>query len=51
MGRPAFTDEGFCDECSEPIPQSEISVEAFEVSGRLICTACLEQMAEGAVTL
>lgn len=35
-----------CDLCGEPIDQDDISVEAFEMTGALACTACLESMAE-----
>ena len=35
-------DEAFCELCGEPIPQEDVSVEAFEASGLLICADCLE---------
>lgn len=36
--------DAHCELCGEPIPQSEVSVEAFEVTGMLVCTACIEDM-------
>lgn len=43
----ALADEP-CDLCGETIPQEDISVEGFELTGMLICAECLEHMAEGA---
>jgi len=42
MTEATLPDESFCELCGEPIPQEDVSVEAFEASGLLICTDCLE---------
>lgn len=34
----------YCELCSAIIPPEDVSVEAFEASGLLICTSCLEDM-------
>lgn len=39
---PMILDDAHCELCGEPIPQEDVSVEAFEASGLLICTECLE---------
>ena len=38
--------DGHCDLCGEPIPQEDVSVEAFEASGLLICPLCNEHNLE-----
>ena len=38
--------EAVCELCGEPMDPEDISVEAFEMSGCLACSECLEGLAE-----
>lgn len=48
---PGLDGDGYCELCGEPIAPEDVSVEAFEVTGMLTCTQCLEAMAENASAL
>jgi formylmethanofuran dehydrogenase subunit E len=43
-------DPAECELCGEEIPQEDMSVEAFEETGFLVCAHCLEHHAETEIT-
>lgn len=41
-----FPDGGICENCGEGVFPEEVNVEAFELSGNLMCPACAEALFE-----
>ena len=37
---------GLCSRCREHVAQEEISVEAFELVGNILCAACFEELCD-----
>ena len=40
------TPDHLCEHCGEPMDASEVSVEAFELSGKILCPDCAEEVFE-----
>lgn len=36
--------DAICEDCGEPMDMTDLIVEAFEVTGRLICPACFAEL-------
>ena len=36
--------DALCEDCGEPMDMTEVNVEAFEVTGRLICAECFDDL-------
>lgn len=39
--------DALCEDCGEPTDMTDVNVEAFEVTGRLICAECFAELHEG----
>lgn len=38
--------DALCEDCGEPMDMADVNVEAFEVTGRLICAECFAEIHE-----
>lgn len=38
--------DALCEDCGEPMDMTDLQVEAFEVTGRLICSDCFDELHE-----
>ncbi len=39
-----FADQPLCDRCADPTDAEEINVEAFEISGQIVCAGCADEI-------
>ncbi len=37
------TPDGLCEECGEPMDATDVNVESFEITGKLLCPDCADE--------